>query len=174
VIQCASVTVDHDGYHASFKTLFGPSVRDYESARDLYIAFAGMNDSGNVEWVQDRWVSEIYESYHGSETRQRADVRSTMRCETPKSRRLRHARYEFLLRAVQMYALDCAARKRDKEWTPYPATWFNRKSYLNNVQRAGITVAICQARNCTETAVGTCNCSVTSTGTCCQSPSSAG
>jgi len=40
----------------------------------------------------------------------------------------------WLLKAVQVYAAYVITRRVDKDKIPYPATWFNRGSYLNSLE----------------------------------------
>jgi hypothetical protein len=44
-----------------------------------------------------------------------------------------------LMRAVQVFADECAARGREKELIPYPATWIRRGQFDDEIEGPGTT-----------------------------------
>lgn len=78
-------------------------------------------------------IKEIYTAYprHRDIEAARKAIRRALR--DPEIPGPASGRAAFLLNATKMFAEHVQKRGTERDYIPYPATWFNRKSYLNSV-----------------------------------------
>ena len=82
----------------------------------------------------EKSVVEIYNTYPRRRDRHAAHKAIRKALNDPAIPVPQAGRAEWLRKAVETYAAYVVKRSIEKDKIPYPATWFNRGSYLNSIE----------------------------------------
>ena len=93
----------------------------------------------NAAAPTDQLIEKIYQAYPRRRDRKAAYKAIRKAITDPEIPVAPSKRGEFVLRAVMMYAIYVDANRTDRDKIPYPATWFNRGSYLNSLESGSTT-----------------------------------
>jgi hypothetical protein len=104
-----------------------------KSSEDIADLLFGQTKKRKDELIE-RSVVEIYNAYPRRRDRHAAHKAIRKALNDPAIPVPQASRAEWLRNAVETYATYVNKRGLEKDKIPYPATWFNRGSYLNSIE----------------------------------------